>query len=288
MKSVVIIGAGRLGCSLGLALKAAGLSLRAITCAHQESAQESSQILGGLAYHLKPEKAIARGQIIFLCVPDGQISPLVKKLAKTQFNWSGRFVFHTSGLLSSKVLKPLKKLGAKVASFHPIQSFSSKETPAVHWRKIFITLEGDEEALALAREIIQKIGARPLEIARKNKPLYHAACSLASNHFVSLFSLASELLEQVGFEKSQALEALKPLVDGTWKNLKPTDPSRALTGPIVRADWVTVREHLHALKPFPLAREVYQKLGLQALSLAEKRGLEPSKLRALKLWLQDK
>ncbi len=197
-------------------------------------------------------------------------------------------MYHSSGLLSSTFLQPLKKLGAKVASFHPIQSFSSKETPALHWRKIFITLEGDREALALAREIIRKIGARPLEIARKNKPLYHAACSLASNHFISLFSLASDLLEQAGLEKSQALEVLKPLVDGTWKNLKLTDPSRALTGPIVRADWMTVRKHLRALKSFPLAREIYQRLALQALSLAEKREFEPSQVRALKPWLQDK
>lgn len=288
MKPVVIIGAGRLGCSLGLALKAAGFSVKAITCVHQDSARQSSQILKGVANYLSPEKAIARGRIIFLCVPDRQIRPLIKKLAKCQFNWSERFVYQTSGLLSSTSLQPLKKRGAKVASFHPIQSFPSKETPAVRWKKIFITLEGDEEAISLAREIIQKIGARPLKITRKNKPLYHAACSLASNHFVSLFSLAADLLEKAGLEKLQALEALKPLVDGTWKNLKLTDPSRALTGPIVRADWLTVKEHLQALKPFPLAREVYQKLGLQALSLAEKRGLKPSQVRALKLWLQDK
>ncbi len=288
MKQVVIIGAGRLGCSLGLALKEAGFPLRSISCAHQESAEQSSQILGLPVYYLKPEKAVAQGQIIFLCVPDRQISPLVRKLAKVQSDWSGRFVYHTSGLLSSMVLQPLKKLGARVASFHPIQSFSSKETSPRFWRKIFVSLEGDEEALSLAREIIQKIGARPIEIAPKNKPLYHVACSLASNHFVSLFSLAGELLERAGLEKSMALEILKPLVNGTWKNLKLTDPATSLTGPIARADWLTVREHLRVLKAFPLARKIYQKLGLQALSLAKQKGLSPSQIRALKRWLQDK
>lgn len=288
MKPVVIIGAGRVGCSLGRALKAAGFSLKAITCAHQESAEQSCLILGCPSYYLRPEKAVSHGRIIFLCAPDRQIKSLVRKLAMSKLNWTGRFVYHTSGLLSSTALRPLQKLGAKVASFHPIQSFSSKETPLLYWRKIFISMEGDEEALALARKIIQKIGARPLEIARKNKPLYHAACSLASNHLVSLFSLASDLLEQTGLEKSQALEALKPLIDGTWKNLKLTDPVKALTGPIVRVDWLTVKEHLRALTPFPLAREVYQLLGLQALFLAEKRGLKPFQVRALKRWLQDK
>lgn len=288
MKGIVIIGAGRLGCSLGLALKAAGYSLRAITCAHQASAQQSLKILGLASFYLEPEKAVAQGEHIFLCVPDSQIRSLIKNLARARINWSHRFVYLTSGLLSSSVLRPLKLLGAKVASFHPIQSFSRKETPLTHWKGIFITLEGDEEAVTAGKEIIQKIGAKPLEIISKNKSLYHAACSLASNHFVSLFSVASSLIEEAGLNKSQALKVLKPLVNGTWKNIKQAGPVNALTGPIARADLITVRHHLKALKAFPLAREIYQKLGLAALPLAEKKGLKPFQIRALKTWLQDK
>jgi len=285
---MVILGAGRLGCSLGLALKASGYSLSAITCAHKASAQQSSRILDLPSFYSQPEEAVPQGNFIFICVPDSQIRPLVRKLSRVEIDWSCRFVYQTSGLLSSSVLQPLKKLGARVASFHPIQSFSRKKTPPAHWKDIFITLEGDKEAITAAREIIQRIGARPIKLDSRNKALYHAACSLASNSLVSLISLASDLLEKAGLEKSLALEALKPLVNGTWKNLKKSSPAEALTGPIVRGDLMTVREHLKALKAFPLAREIYQRLGLLALELAEKRGLRPSQVRALRSWLQDK
>ena len=288
MKKMVILGAGRLGCSLGLALKAAGYPLAAITCAHRFSAEQSSRILDLPSFYLQPEEAVCQGNFIFICVPDSQIRALVKKLSRVEVDWSRRFVYQTSGLLGSSVLQPLKKLGARVASFHPIQSFSRKKTPLAHWKNIFITLEGDEEAIVAAREIIRRIGARPIKIDSGNKALYHAACSLASNSLVSLISLASDLLERAGLEKSLAFEALKPLVNGTWKNLKQSGPAEALTGPIVRGDLMTVREHLKALKAFPLAREIYQRLGLLALGLAEKRGLRISQVRALRTWLQDK
>jgi predicted short-subunit dehydrogenase-like oxidoreductase (DUF2520 family) len=288
MKKIVILGAGRLGCSLGLALKASGYRLAAITCAHKSSAQQSCRILDLPSLYLQPEEAVPQGNFIFICVPDSQIRPLVKKLSRVDLDWSGRFIYQTSGLLDSSVLRPLKKLGARVASFHPVQSFSRKKTPPAHWKNIFITLEGDEEAIAAAREIIQRIGARPIRLDSINKALYHTACSLASNSLVSLISLALDLLERAGLEKSLALEALKPLIDGTWKNLKRSGPAEALTGPIVRGDLMTVREHLKALKAFPLAREIYQRLGLLALELAEKRGLRPSQVKTLRMWLQDK
>lgn len=288
MKSVVIIGAGRLGCSLGLALKASGYPLEAFTCLHADSALESRQILKVNSYFLEPELALKFGELIFFCLPDRSIKPLVNQLARSQINWSNRYVFHTSGLLSSAVLHPLKKKGAKVASFHPIQSFAHKRTPPAFWKDIFISVEGDKEAVAEACQIIQKIGAKPLFLNPKHKPLYHAACSLASNHFVCLFSLALDLFSQAGFNEGQALQALKPLVNGTWKNLRENYPYQALTGPIVRGDLSTIRQHLQALKNFPLARVIYQKLGLIALSIAEKRGVKPSQIRALKRWLQDK
>ncbi|MCX7973491.1 MAG: DUF2520 domain-containing protein [Candidatus Aminicenantes bacterium] len=288
MSSVIIIGAGKLGCSLGLALQASGYSIEAITCLHHDSAVESGQILKVSSFFNDPELALGSGNIIFLCPPDSQIKPLVRRLAKKKVDWSRYLVYHTSGLLSSAVLYPLKKQGAKVASFHPIQSFACKQTPPSHWKGIFITLEGDEEAIAEARKIIRTIGAHPLLIDQKNKPLYHAACSLASNHFISLFSLAVEILKEAGFEELQAIKTLKPLVHGTWKNLKLTCPGLALTGPIVRGDLMTIRQHLEALQDFPLALKIYQQLSLVALSIAEKRGLKSSQIKALKRWLQDK
>jgi len=288
VKTVAIVGAGRLGTSLALALKEAGFSLRALSAEHPESAEESARLLGLDSIVFPPAKAINRAGIIFLCLPERKLPSLVKDLAQAKINWKNKVVYHTSGLLSSNSLRPLRQSGARIASFHPIQSFAVKNTPPARWRKIFISLEGDRPAVELAKIIIRKLGAKPLLISQKKKPLYHAACSLASNHFVALFSLAVNLLKEAGLDEAQAIQALRPLVAGTGKNLNSASPVEALTGPISRADWLAIRRHLQALRSYPLAEKIYRQLGLEAVRLAQKKGLKPARARALKRQLQDR
>jgi len=288
VKTVAIVGAGRLGTSLGLALKEAGFSLRALSSEHSESAEESARLLGLDSIVFAPVKAVSRARIIFLCVPERKLPPLVKDLAQAKLNWKNKIIYHTSGLLSSNSLRPLRQRGAKIASFHPVQSFAAKNMPPARWRNIFISLEGDKPAVELAKIIIKKLGAQPLLISQKKKPLYHAACSLASNHFVALFSLAVNLLKEAGLDEAKAIQALRPLVAGTGENLNSASPAEALTGPISRADWPAVRRHLQALRSYPLAEKIYRQLGLEAVNLAQKKGLRPAQAKALKRQLQDK
>ncbi len=285
---IAIVGAGRVGCSLGLALLKAGYSLRAISCQHQDSAQESRRILSLPKATTNVIQPAQQGKIIFLCLPDRYLPQVIKDLAQSRVNWSGKFVFHTSGLFSSRLLWPLKRKGAKTASFHPIQSFPTKTTPPSHWQNIFISLEGDEEAVMLAQEIVQRIKATPLWLKKPYKPLYHAACALASNYLVALYSLSLKLLTQSGLQEEEAAQVLRPLVNGTWSNLQSFDPATALTGPIVRDDRLTVRHHLRALKPYPLAFQVYRRLAWEAVELAKKRDLTSRQVKAWKRLLGDK
>lgn len=288
IRSVAIIGAGRAGTSLGLALEKKGFLIQAISCRRKNSALVSQAILGKKKIIFQPEEAAEKAELIFLSVPDDQLGRLVNRLSHSRVAWRGKFVFHLSGLIDSEILKPLEKKGAITGSFHPIQSFPVKGMPPSHWQDIFIGLEGGRRALALAKKISLRLGARPLSVKKNKKPLYHAACSLASNHLVALFSLAISLLRESGVKEKEALAALRPLVSGTCRNLASVDPARALTGPVARADLETVRRHLEALKPYPRASIIYRQLGLEAVRLVEKTGLSSSEVKALKRLLQDK
>jgi len=288
MIDIAIIGAGRLGTTLGRALAAKGHKITALTCRRKASAEESRAIIGqGRA--LTDNAAAARmARVIFLSLPDEVITGVVSRLARNRVDWPGKTVFHTSGLLPAQVLEPLRERGASVASFHPVQSFPRKTTRPGHFRGISFGLEGDRNALALAGAFVRRLGGHALIIPEGTKPFYHAAFSFASNFLVVLLDAATRLLEEAQIPEDKAARMLLPLVQGTLHNVKEFDTTAALTGPLVRGDVASVRAHLEALERWPRYADVYRKLSLVGLEIAEKKGLKPRKLAALKNLLAGK
>jgi predicted short-subunit dehydrogenase-like oxidoreductase (DUF2520 family) len=123
---------------------------------------------------------------------------------------------------------------------------------------------------------VRALGGSSFSISSENKALYHAAAVMASPHLVSLFDLATEMLEACGLSKRKSREILAPLLASTVTNLKTANAPRALTGTFARGDIATVRRHLEALsgKELAAACEVYKLLGLHSLKLAEQNGLD--------------
>lgn len=288
MAEIVIIGAGRLGTALGRALAGKGHKIRALTCRRLKSASESRAIIGQGRAMTDNAAAARLGRIIFLCLPDEEIPRMASLLARSQTDWAGRFVFHTSGLLSSGALKPLQKKGALIASIHPVQAFPHKKTRPSQFRGISFGLEGDKKALVLARGLVRQLDGRAMVIPEEAKPLYHAACSFASNFLVILLDAAAVLLSQAKIPRKEAVRMLFPLLQGTLRNVKKLDTSGSLTGPLVRGDSASVGAHLDALKRLPQYAEIYRKLSLMGLEMARKKGLSPRKVRALKKRLGER
>jgi predicted short-subunit dehydrogenase-like oxidoreductase (DUF2520 family) len=288
MAEITIIGAGRLGTALGRALAKKGHTIRALTCRSLASARESRRIIGQGKPGRDNTAAASRGNVIFLCLPDREIEKTAAALARARIDWTRKTVFHTSGLLPADRLGPLRDKGARTASFHPAQSFTRKDTPPAHFRDVYFGLEGDKRAIGLARKIARQLGGHALILRPEMKPLYHSACSLASNFLVVLLDVAMHLLEQAGVEEKKAQKLLFPLVQGTLQNVKEFNTVPSLTGPIARGDIASARTHLEALGSFPGYAEAYRKLGLLALEVARKKGLPPRKFRALKNLLEGK
>jgi len=288
MKSFSIIGAGRLGTVLGAALVRRGWTAAAIVDKDARAARESRRIIGrGKASAGLGGKARA-GDVVIIAVPDDAIGRVAAGLARSGVSWAGRFVFHTSGLLPARVLALLRKRGALVASVHPIQTFARKDAPPSIFRGITWGVEGDPAAVAAAEEMIRDLRGNVLLLSEKDKPLYHAACSLASNAMIALGWTASGMLGAAGIEEQAAAGMLFPLVQGTLQNVKNLGPENALTGPILRGDVATVRKHLEALRDDPPARGVYLVMGKQILRLAEKSGLPAGRVRILKRLLEGR
>lgn len=289
MIDVSIIGAGRLGASLGYALSKKGYRIKAFSCSNILSAKESRKIIGEGKPLIDSIETARRGELVILGVPDGMIKQVGRELAASKREWSEKFVFHCSGLHPASILKPLEEKGAWIASFHPVQSFPRKKADLSQFNKIYFGLEGSPEALSLAKKIVQDLGGFCIILDAKDKPLYHAACSVASNFFVVLLDMAASLLEHIGFEDEQASQILLPLVQGTLHNVKKFNMGPSLTGPVSRGDRPSVEKHLESLQKYPLYHEMYVNLARYALEIAEKeKNLSPSKISALRNLLEGK
>ncbi len=294
MKNFSIVGAGRLGTVLGAALVRRGWTAAAIVDKDPKAARESRRIIGrGKAMPYRPvlpgkelDGTVRLGDVVIIAVPDDAVGRVAAGLARSGVSWAGRFVFHTSGLLPARVLEPLRKRGALVASVHPVQSFPRKDAPPSIFRGITWGVEGEPAAVAAAEEMIRGLRGNVLLLSEKDKPLYHAACSLASNAMIALGWTASGMFGAVGIEEQAAAGMLFPLVQGTLQNVKNLGPEKALTGPIPRGDVATVRKHLEALRDDPQTRGVYVVMGKQILRLVEKSGLPAGRVSALKRLLE--
>jgi predicted short-subunit dehydrogenase-like oxidoreductase (DUF2520 family) len=286
MKSFSIVGAGRLGTVLGAALVRRGWTAAAIVDKDSGAARESRRIIGRGTAVAGLGGTARLGDVVIIAVPDNAVGRVAAGLARSGVSWAGRFVFHTSGLLPARVLEPLRKRGARIASVHPVQSFPRKDAPASIFRGITWGVEGDPAAVAAAEEMVRSLRGNVLLLSEKDKPLYHAACSLASNAMIALEWTASGMLGAAGIGEKAAAGMLFPLVQGTLQNVNNLGLEKALTGPILRGDVVTVRKHLEALRDDPHARGVYLVMGKQILRLAEKSGLPAGRVTALKRLLE--
>ena len=290
---VSIIGTGRLGTALAIALAHEGYSIAALVARHRQSAQRAARLLGHSLDEPSPAMAakeladrpapeLLRSRLLLIATPDDQIGYVAKTLAKLPLEAGGAAtVLHTSGALSSTVLAPLRDKGWSTGSLHPLVSVSEPKAGAQLLCGAFWCVEGDRRAVRLGRTIVRDLDGKSFSISAEKKPLYHAAAVMVSGNVTALFDVALEMLGDCGLTRSQAQKALRPLLASAVTNLEKLDPSRALTGTFARGDVETVKRHLEVLKNNPPVLAIYRLLGLRSLELSGPR-LDPAVVKRIK------
>lgn len=212
--TAAVVGPGRLGRPLARALHAAGI-----------------QVTGPLG----PSEDVPPADVVLLCVPDAEIARLAASLPRPT-----GLIGHLSGATA------LSDSGADFG-VHPLQSFTGGEG-ADAFQGIGCVVAGrSAEALAAARELAERLGGRPFEVADAQRAGYHAAASVASNFVVTLLAAAEQLAVTAGIAPADARMLLAPLVRTTVANWAELGPGSALTGPIARGDIQTVERQRQAI-----------------------------------------
>jgi len=290
LRTVSIIGAGRLGTALGIALNKLGYKITAVVSRKLQHAKQSAKLIGEtLPLTSKHLSKIPQSEIIFIATPDDAIEEVASELTKTFSYNKPDFAFHTSGALSSEVLSVLRDKKISVGSIHPLISVSDSMIGAESLSKAFYCIEGERSAVKLGKKIVRDLGARSFSPRTKDKALYHASAVVACGHLVALFDIAVEMLTKCGLDSDSARNALLPLVESTVENLSVSEPAKALTGTFARADVTTVKKHLEAFerKKLEEALKVYVELGKRSLELARQNGKDERTLNEIKKLLNQ-
>ncbi|MDQ6788499.1 MAG: DUF2520 domain-containing protein [Acidobacteriota bacterium] len=280
---ISIIGIGRLGGALAIALSEKGFEVENLVARNVENAQRIAEYLSQKPRILKTDElGEISSEIIFIATQDSEIENVAESLAQKLKNKPS--VFHTSGSLSSDNLQKLKEIGCSVGSIHPLVSVSDAILGAKHFRDVFFCVEGDDTAVEKAKKLVEILGGKSFSIETKYKTLYHASAVTASGHLVALLDVALEMLQKCALNEAHAREILLPLIKSTVENLETQRAEQALTGTFARADAQTLQRHIQVLSRTVSteALEIFLLLGLRSLRLAEEQGASVEKVSEMR------
>jgi len=264
-----IIGAGRVGCSLGKYLADKGKAVTGFYSKSFESAVRAAQFtstdnLSVMAFH-DMEELVALSDTLIIATPDDEIGGVWDCMKGMSIN--ERIVCHVSGSLSSDVFTGIEEKQAYGASVHPLLAFRDRYSSYEQLNNGFFTLEGDSAALRSIEALLQELGNPYCIIKSKDKAAYHCAASILSNDVLALLEAGFGMLRDCGFTEEAARESTAALIRGNVENILRNGTISSLTGPVVRGDASTVEKHLQVLEGEE--REIYILLGKRLLKMAE-------------------
>ena len=274
-RTVSIVGAGRVGISLGTHLRKLGWRIGAVVARSESTARAAVRRIGSGTPYASPAKpgrrveawgfspaksgdlmrALAPGSdLILVATPDDVMPAVAQSLADAmravgRASLRGQVILHTSATLDRSALAPLARLGASTGSLHPMQAFGGKVVPKL--KGVIFGIEGDARARRLAQSIAKSLGGIPVVIETADKPAYHAAAVMAGGSIYPVLEAGLQLLISVGFTRQRASQTLLPLLRQIFDNIERIGPRAAWTGPLSRGDYAVVAKHMDALRRYP-------------------------------------
>ncbi len=239
-----IIGAGRVGCSIGKYLRIKGQELAGYYDVDSGAAKEAAEftqtdVFGAI------QELLDSSDIIFITTPDTYIISVWEQI-KT-LSLKNQIICHCSGALSSDSFSKDENMTVSCCSIHPMLPFSNRFSSYEQLNNAFFTVEGDKKASDVLCELFRSFGNEVCIIDKSKKAKYHAAASILSNQVIAVLDMGYSLLTECGFTREEALRATSQLVTKNIENVIANDCSAALTGPIERGDAQTIKKHLDCL-----------------------------------------
>lgn len=185
---------------------------------------------------------LKQSDITIIAVSDGAIPEVSSKITNP-------FVVHTSGNVSMEQLKNKTRKGV----LYPLQSFTKEKE--VDFTKVPFCIETESsDDLVLLDKLVACLGAETYHISSSQRKNIHLAAVFANNFTNHMYKISRDICDshQIPFE------ILIPLIEETASKIRNLSPLEAQTGPAVRNDTETIKNHLNLLSSSQ--KEIYQLL----------------------------
>ena len=217
MSTIRIVGPGRAGRSLAGALSGTSWAIDGVWGRDRQLTGAASGV-----------------DVLVLATPDDCLAAVARSIRPDP----GAVLVHLSGSLGLGVLAPHPRR----AALHPLVALPNPQVGAERLSGgATFAVAGDP----VARELVEALGGRAVEVDDSQRAAYHAAACIAANHVVALLGQVERVAATAGLE----LDAFLGLTRAAVEDVTHFGPCAALTGPAARGDWATLGRHRDALAP---------------------------------------
>ena len=174
---------------------------------------------------------IPKTDITIIAVSDDAIETVSSKI-------STDFMVHTSGSMPLSALKNNTRKGV----FYPLQTFSKKKK--VDFTQIPFCIEATtEKDEKLLEKLAGFLSKKIYRISSEQRKAIHVAAVFANNFTNHMYKIAHDICNT----HQIPIEILNPLINETAEKIKVLPPALAQTGPAIRKDVATIKNHLFLL-----------------------------------------
>ena len=174
---------------------------------------------------------IHKVDITIIAVSDDAIAEVSSKI-------DNDFVVHTSGSVSLNNLKNKHRKGV----FYMLQTFSKDKE--IDFSEVPFCLEAENEKdYQLLETLAKLIGKKTFSINSEQRKTLHVAAVFVNNFTNHLYKIGNDICNK----NNVPFEILQPLIKETASKIVELSPEKAQTGPAVRNDKKTIKNHLNLL-----------------------------------------
>lgn len=192
-----IVGAGRVGAVLALALAGAGHALTGISAISAESRERAENLLPGVPLLDVPE-VVRRSELILFAVPGSELPGLVHGLTETAAWQPGQLVVHTAPEHGYGVFAPALAAGVIPLALHPALIFTGTSLDLARLSGATVAVTAPGPVLPIGQALAVEMGAEPVVIDEADRAAYADALAAAGEFSRAVVRQATEALSALG------------------------------------------------------------------------------------------
>lgn len=195
-----VVGAGKVGPVLALALAGAGHAITGISAISAESRERAETLLPGVPVLEVPE-VVRRSELVLFAIPGEDLPALIRGLTETGAWQPGQIVLHTAPEHGYGVFAPALASGVIPLALHPALVFTGTSLDLGRLVGASVAVTAPGPVLPIGQALAVEMGAEPIVIAESDRPAYAEATSAATEFSRAVVRQGVEALREIGIER---------------------------------------------------------------------------------------